>query len=63
VATERAGMAPSVEPDVRAYPRMPTVARLRRARSSDDPAAARGQVRFEAWGTLAGLAARLGLPA
>jgi protease IV len=63
LAIERAGMAPSPEPDVRAYPRMPTVARLRRARSSEDPAAALGHVRFEAWGPLAGLAARLGLPA
>ncbi len=63
VARERAGLPPSAETELRVYPRMPVVARLRAAQSSEDPAAAGAQVRSEAWGTFADLAVRLGLPA
>jgi protease-4 len=62
VARERAGLPPSAQPAMRVYPRNPLVARLRAVQSSDDPAAG-AQVRWEAWGTFADLAVRLGLPA
>ncbi len=62
LAVDRAGLPPSTEPEVRVYPRVPVVARMRRAQSSEDPAAASAQVRFEAWGTFSDLAAHLGLP-
>jgi protease-4 len=62
VARQRAGLPPSARPELRSYPRVPLVARLRAARSSEDPAAARARVRSEAWGTFADLAVRLGLP-
>ncbi|MFC4588277.1 signal peptide peptidase SppA [Sphaerisporangium corydalis] len=48
---------------VRSYPRMHPLERLRPPESSDDRAAALGQVRLEAWGPLTHLAAELGLPA
>lgn len=48
---------------VRTYPRMHPLERLRPPESSDDKAAALGQVRLEAWGPLTSLAAELGLPA
>ena len=63
VARERAGLPPSAQPELRTYPRVPLVARLRTPQSSDDPAAATAQVRSEAWGMFADLAVRLGLPA
>jgi protease-4 len=59
LARERAGLAPSADLEARAYPRLPLGARLRPARSSEDPAGARPDV---AWGPFADLAARLGLP-
>jgi protease IV len=62
LAADRAGLPPSTEREVRTYPRVPLVARMRHARSSEDPAAASAQVRFEAWGTFSDLAAHLGLP-
>jgi protease IV len=61
VAKGRAGLPPSSRAELRVHPRVPLVARLRPARSSEDPAAA--GLRSEAWGTFADLAMRLGLPA
>jgi protease-4 len=61
-ARQAAGLPPSAEPALRAYPRVPVVARLRAAQSSDDPAAASAQIRLEAWGGFADLASRVGLP-
>ena len=63
VAKERAGLPPSAEPDLLVHPRKPLVARLRPALSSEDAAAADGQVRLDAWGAFSELAAFLGLPA
>ncbi|HEX6237457.1 MAG TPA: signal peptide peptidase SppA [Acidimicrobiales bacterium] len=63
IARERAGLPPSARVEMRVHPRVPFVARLRPARSSEDPAAAAAAAPWEAWGTFAGLAARLGLPA
>jgi protease-4 len=63
VARERAGLPPSAQPELRVYPRVPLVARLRPVESSEDPAAGTGRVRSEAWGMFADLAVRLGLPA
>jgi protease-4 len=62
-ARDLAGLPPSPEPDLRVYPRAPIAARLRPARSSEDPAAAQAQVRLDAWSGFADLASRLGLPA
>jgi protease-4 len=61
VARERAGLAPSEELDARVYPRVPLVARVRPAQSSEDPAAASARLRIEAWGPFADVAGRLGL--
>ena len=63
VAKERAGLPASAEPDLLVHPRRPLVARLRPALSSEDVAAADGQVRLDAWGAFAELAAFVGLPA
>ena len=63
VARERAGLPPSAQPELRTYPRVPLVARLHTAQSSEDPAAATAHVRSDAWGMFADLAVRLGLPA
>ncbi|HEX6418545.1 MAG TPA: S49 family peptidase, partial [Acidimicrobiales bacterium] len=63
VARARAGLPPAPPPELHTYPRVPAVARLRRPRSSDDPAAAGAAVTWDAWGDLAGIAAKLGLPA
>jgi protease-4 len=63
VARHRAGLEPSDRPPVRSFPHVPAIARLRPAQSSEDPAAASLRIELEAWGTFAGLAARLGLPA
>jgi protease-4 len=59
LARERAKL-PDDAP-IRSYPHMSPLERLRPPESSDDRAAARA--RFDAWGSLSGLAARLGLPA
>jgi protease-4 len=67
LARERAGIPAAAEPDVRVYPRVPMLARLKPAQSSEDPAAAGvgpgADLRLLAWGEFAGLATRLGLPA
>ncbi|WP_229690901.1 signal peptide peptidase SppA, partial [Sphaerisporangium melleum] len=61
IARDRAGLPKDAT--VRAYPRMHPLERLRPPESSEDKAAALAQVRLEAWGPLAHLAAELGLPA
>ncbi|MET8144941.1 S49 family peptidase [Sphaerisporangium sp. NPDC005288] len=61
IARSRAGLPKDAT--VRPYPRMHPLERLRPAESSEDRAAALGQVRLEAWGPLARVAAELGLPA
>jgi protease-4 len=58
LARKRAGL-PADAP-VRSYPHATPLDRLRPPESSDDRTAARA--RFDAWGSLGGLAARLGLP-
>jgi protease-4 len=63
IAKERGGIAEGVEPALRVYPKVPLAARLRPARSSEDPAAAAVELRFDGWGVFAGLATRIGLPA
>jgi len=62
VAKERAGLAPSAEPELLVHPRRPLVSRLRPALSSEDRASADVGIRLDAWGTFADLAAHLGLP-
>jgi protease-4 len=61
LAKERAGLSASAEVEARVYPRVPMVARLRPAQSSEDPAAASARLGIEAWGPFADLARRLGL--
>jgi protease-4 len=63
VAKQQAGIPATAEPQVRAYPKVPVVARLRPPQSSEDPAAAAATVRLEAWGGFADIATRLGFPA
>ncbi|HET9611721.1 MAG TPA: S49 family peptidase, partial [Acidimicrobiales bacterium] len=62
VARVRAGLPADPAPDLVAYPRLPLVTRMRRPRSSEDPAAAGAATAWDGWGDLAGLAAQLGLP-
>ncbi|MEU8804670.1 signal peptide peptidase SppA [Spirillospora sp. NPDC048819] len=59
VARKKAGL--SADAPVRVYPHTSPLERLRPPESSEDRAAA--SARFDAWGSLGGLAARLGLPA
>ncbi|MGP4026822.1 signal peptide peptidase SppA [Actinomadura sp. 3N407] len=59
VARKKAGLA--TDAPVRVYPHTSPLERLRPPESSEDRAAA--SARFDAWGSLGGLAARLGLPA
>jgi protease IV len=61
VAKERASLPPSAEPELRTYPRRPLVARLKPARSSEEPGAATAWAE-DGWGAFAESAARLGLP-
>jgi protease IV len=61
LAKERAGLAPSAEPEVRTYPRRPLMARLTPAQSSEDTAAATVRAQ-DGWGAFAELAVHLGLP-
>lgn len=61
LARERAGLADSADIEPRVYPRVPMIARLRPAQSSEDPAAASARLGIEAWGPFAELAMRLGL--
>lgn len=69
LAKNRAGIGPGVEVDLRSYPRLGPLDRLRRAESSEDLAAAATRtasadgLRLAAWGRLAPVAAQLGLPA
>ena len=58
LAAERAGLPSAVDIEPRLYPRVPMLARLRPARSSEDPAAASARLGFEAWGPFADLAIR-----
>ncbi|MFF5212832.1 signal peptide peptidase SppA [Streptosporangium sp. NPDC000396] len=60
LARKKAGLA--VDAPVRAYPKLHPLERLRPPDSSEDKAAALAQVRLEAWGPVAHLAAELGLP-
>ncbi|GAA0600824.1 signal peptide peptidase SppA [Actinomadura livida] len=59
LARKKAGLA--ADAPVRVYPMSSTLERLRPPESSEDRTAA--AVRFDGWGSLGGLAARLGLPA
>jgi protease IV len=62
LARRRAGLAPRDDTvDVRVFPHVSPVDRLRPAQSSEDPSAA--AVRLEAWGRFSDLAAGIGLPA
>lgn len=62
LARRRAGLAPRDDTvDVRVFPHVSPVDRVRPAQSSEDPSAA--AVRLEAWGRFADLAAGIGLPA
>jgi protease IV len=61
LAMERAGLPVSADIEPRLYPRVPMIARLRPAQSSEDPAAASARLGVEAWGPFADLAMRLGL--
>jgi protease IV len=63
IAKDRAAIPESVEPTLRVFPKVGLAARLRPARSSEDPAAAAVGLRLDGWGAFAGLAARVGLPA
>lgn len=66
IARERANIPSDADVDVRIYPKTTPLERLRPPESSEDPAAAGTTLealRAEAWGSAAGLAARLGLPA
>jgi protease IV len=62
LARRRAGLAPRDDTvDIRVFPHLSPVDRLRPAQSSEDPSAA--AVRLEAWGRFSELAAGIGLPA
>jgi protease-4 len=61
LAKDRGGLPASAEIEPRLYPRVPMIARLRPAQSSEDPAAASARLGIEAWGPFANLASRLGL--
>jgi protease-4 len=63
VAKERAGLPPSAEPGLVAYPKVSLATRLRPPSSSEDPAAASARLHMEGWGSYAELAERLALPA
>ncbi len=63
MARSRAGIPQGADVEVRHYPRTSPLDRLRPPESSDDRTAAQAGVEFSAWGTLAGAAQRLGLPA
>lgn len=63
VAREHVGIPGKARVDVQVYPRVGPLERMRQQpESSEDPAAAATQVRVEAWGSLARMATRLGLP-
>jgi len=60
LAAERAGIPATAEVDLVSYPALPPIERIRAPRSSESPGAEVGAM---GWGSFAGLAARLGLPA
>jgi protease IV len=60
LAAERAGIPATAEVDLVSYPALPPIERIRPPRSSESPGA---EVGWTGWGSFAGLAARLGLPA
>ncbi|MFF0307856.1 signal peptide peptidase SppA [Streptosporangium sp. NPDC004379] len=60
LARKKAGLAADAQ--VRVYPRLSPLERLRPAESSEDKAAALARVRLESWGPISHLAAELGLP-
>jgi protease-4 len=60
IAAERAGIPASAEVDLVSYPAVPPIERIRPPRSSESPGA---EVRWTGWGSFAGLATWLGLPA
>ena len=62
LAAERAGTRPGAGVELRTYPKVSPLERLRPPQSSEDPAAAATGY-LDGWGSLAGIAAWLGLPA
>jgi protease-4 len=62
IARSRAGLPPRAEPELRMFPKVRPIDRLRPAQSSEDPAAASAALFAESWGPMAALAARLRLP-
>jgi protease IV len=60
LAAERAGIPATAEVDLVSYPAVPPIERIRPPRSSESPGA---ELSWTGWGSFAGLAARLGLPA
>jgi protease-4 len=62
LAADRAGLPAGREPEIRMVPRFAPLDRLIPPQSSEDPAAAGTRAGVAAWGPLAGLAGRLGLP-
>ncbi|HEX5497227.1 MAG TPA: signal peptide peptidase SppA [Mycobacteriales bacterium] len=62
LASDRAGLPGGREPEIRVLPRFSPLDRLLPAQSSEDPAAAAARGGSADWGSISGLAARLGLP-
>jgi protease IV len=60
IAAERAGIPATADVDLVSYPALPPIERIRPPRSSESPGA---EVGWTGWGSFAGLAAWLGLPA
>jgi protease-4 len=63
IARDRAGLPSRWEPELRVFPKVSPIDRLRPAQSSEDPAAASAALFVESWGPVAAFAARLRLPA
>lgn len=67
IACQRAGLPAGTEPTLRTYPKSNPLARIKPAESSEDPAAASsgsGLAGYlDGWGSMASIAAQLGLPA
>ena len=60
IAAERAGIPATADVDLVSYPALPPIERVRPPRSSESPGA---EVGWTGWGSFAGLATWLGLPA
>ena len=60
IAAERAGIPATADVDLVSYPALPPIERIRPPRSSESPGA---EVGWTGWGSFAGLATWLGLPA